>query len=114
MTGFALPEDAVRHVVHYAGGQFLVSWSTGPGHNAGRRALWSGRPEEVFVPERSYGLRPYGAVSRAVWGTSSRPGTAVAATTGSASCGPAAQTEAAAVLVGPDSPVQRAAAGPCP
>ncbi|MFI1280996.1 hypothetical protein ACH4U5_09585 [Streptomyces sp. NPDC020858] len=58
--GFALPGDAVHHVVHYVGGQFLVSWSTDPDDAFGRRAFWSDRPEEVFVPAESYGLRPYG------------------------------------------------------
>lgn len=58
-AGFTLPEDAAHHVVHYAGGQFLVSWSTDPAHSFGSRAFWSDRPEEVFVPARSYGLRPY-------------------------------------------------------
>ncbi|MEU6313098.1 hypothetical protein [Streptomyces sp. NPDC047014] len=57
---FALPEDAVRHAVHYVGGRFLVSWSTGPGRAFGGHAFWSDRPEEVFVPDESYGLRPYG------------------------------------------------------
>ncbi|MFK0013458.1 hypothetical protein [Streptomyces sp. NPDC091027] len=59
-AGFVLPPDTVHHTVHYAGGQFLVSWSTDPDHAFGTRAFWSGRPEEVFTPARSYGLRPYG------------------------------------------------------
>ncbi|MFZ3475042.1 hypothetical protein ACODT3_00780 [Streptomyces sp. 4.24] len=59
-AGFTLPEDAAHHVVHYAGGQFLVSWSTDPAHAFGSLAFWSDRPEEVFVPARTYGLRPYG------------------------------------------------------
>ncbi|MFD5878128.1 hypothetical protein [Streptomyces yangpuensis] len=59
-TGFTLPEDAAHHVVHYVGGQFLVSWSTDAEDPFGGRAFWSDRPEEVFVPARSYGLRPYG------------------------------------------------------
>ncbi|MCX4775581.1 hypothetical protein [Streptomyces sp. NBC_01264] len=59
-TGFTLPADAAHHVVHYAGGQFLVSWSTDPAHAFGSLAFWSDRPEDVFVPARGYGLRPYG------------------------------------------------------
>ncbi|MGW7450040.1 hypothetical protein [Streptomyces sp. NPDC054787] len=59
-AGFTLPEDAVHHVVHYAGGRFLVSWSTDPDHAFGGRAFWSDRPEDVFVPAHGYGLRPYG------------------------------------------------------
>ncbi|MFB7175670.1 hypothetical protein ACFCYM_33330 [Streptomyces sp. NPDC056254] len=59
-TGFTLPGDAVGHAVHFVGGRFLVSWSSGPGQAGGGGAVWSDRPEEVFVPDRGYGLRPYG------------------------------------------------------
>ncbi|MFD9405837.1 hypothetical protein ACFWBN_02270 [Streptomyces sp. NPDC059989] len=56
---FRLPEDTTRHVVHFSGGQFLVSWTTEPGDSFGRHAFWSGSPEEVFEPQQRFGLRPY-------------------------------------------------------
>ncbi|CAM5284024.1 hypothetical protein SAVIM338S_00190 [Streptomyces avidinii] len=59
-VAFTLPVDAAHHVVHYAGGQFLVSWSADAARSFGSLAFWSDRPEEVFTPDRGYGLRPYG------------------------------------------------------
>ncbi|MCB5164481.1 hypothetical protein LG634_06480 [Streptomyces bambusae] len=59
-AGFTLPEDADHHVVHYAGGRFLVSWSTDPDDSFTGPSFWSDRPEDVFVPDRTFGLRPYG------------------------------------------------------
>lgn len=56
---FRLPEETTRHVVHFAGGQFLVSWTTDPKNAFATHAFWSGSPDEVFEPERSWGLRPY-------------------------------------------------------
>ncbi|MFC9306623.1 hypothetical protein ACFTWH_05270 [Streptomyces sp. NPDC057011] len=56
---FRLPEDTTHHVVHFAGGQFLVSWTTEPGDSFGRHAFWSADPDEVFEPQQRFGLRPY-------------------------------------------------------
>lgn len=56
---YRLPEETTHHVVHYAGGQFLVSWTTEPGDSFGRHAFWSGSPDEVFEPQQRFGLRSY-------------------------------------------------------
>ncbi|MGW0394615.1 hypothetical protein ACWDYJ_27750 [Streptomyces sp. NPDC003042] len=56
---FELPEDTARGVVHFAGGRFLVSWTTEPADSFGRHAFWSDRPDEVFEPQERLGLRPY-------------------------------------------------------
>ncbi|WP_405680484.1 hypothetical protein OG239_07955 [Streptomyces sp. NBC_00868] len=56
---YRLPEDTARNVVHFAGGQFLVSWTTDPADSFGAYAFWSGSPDEVFQPDQRYGLRPY-------------------------------------------------------
>ncbi|MFD4246232.1 hypothetical protein ACFWP3_32265 [Streptomyces sp. NPDC058525] len=56
---FRLPEEATHHAVHFAGGQFLVSWTTDPKSPFATHAFWSGSPDEVFRPEQSRGLRPY-------------------------------------------------------
>ncbi|WP_318199888.1 hypothetical protein [Streptomyces sp. SCL15-4] len=64
---FRLPDEATEHTVHFAGGQFLVSWHSGDRHT-GARAYWSGRPQEVFTPEDGYGLRPYGGLVQGGFG----------------------------------------------
>lgn len=56
---FAVPEDATMHVAHFAGGRFLVSWTTEEGGSYGTHAFWSDRPDEVFEPEHRIGLRPF-------------------------------------------------------
>ncbi|MFF0273335.1 hypothetical protein [Streptomyces sp. NPDC004330] len=53
---FTVPDDANSFAVHYAGGSFLVSWSTESGHTA----FWADRPEERFTPEESGGLVAFG------------------------------------------------------
>ncbi|MGW2107581.1 hypothetical protein [Streptomyces sp. NPDC001948] len=59
-----LPEGALHPTVHWAGGQFLVAW-TGSGDEQGIcTAYWSGSPADTFVPDQSYGLRPYGGSIR--------------------------------------------------
>ncbi|MGW1844803.1 hypothetical protein [Streptomyces sp. NPDC001966] len=59
-----LPEGALHPTVHWAGGQFLVAW-TGSGDGQGIcTAYWSGSPADTFVPDQSYGLRPYGGSIR--------------------------------------------------
>lgn len=59
-----LPEGAHHPTVHWVGGQFLVAW-TGSGDEHGIcAAYWSGSPADTFVPEDSYGLRPYGGSIR--------------------------------------------------
>ncbi|QGV76913.1 hypothetical protein [Streptomyces ficellus] len=56
---FSVPDDATTHCVHYAGGQFLVSWKTsGGGYNG--HAFWTDRPEDVFVPDNAQGIVRYG------------------------------------------------------
>ncbi|GAA4894268.1 hypothetical protein ACFPM3_07630 [Streptomyces coeruleoprunus] len=56
---FRVPEDATMHVVHFAGGRFLVSWTAEEQNTSGHHAFWTDRPEEVFRPERQIGLRPF-------------------------------------------------------
>ncbi len=56
---FRLPEESTHHTVHFAGGQFLVSWTTDPQSPFATHAFWTGSPEEVFQPEQPRGLRPY-------------------------------------------------------
>ncbi|MFD0295887.1 hypothetical protein [Streptomyces sp. NPDC127118] len=63
----ALPEGALRPTVHWVGGQFLVAWSgacTGESNAPDTAAYWSGSPADIFMPEESYGLRPYGGSIR--------------------------------------------------
>ncbi|MEU8463267.1 hypothetical protein [Streptomyces sp. NPDC029003] len=48
--------------VHYAGGQFLVSWNSTPQGTFGDRAFWADRPDEVFEPADKLGLRRYGGM----------------------------------------------------
>ncbi|GGT24651.1 MULTISPECIES: hypothetical protein [Streptomyces] len=57
---FRVPGDAVSHSVHYAGGDFLVAWSTDERATWGSRAFWASRPEDVFTPRDQHGLTPYG------------------------------------------------------
>ncbi|WP_264937153.1 hypothetical protein, partial [Streptomyces sp. A012304] len=59
---FRVPDDATSHTVHFAGGQFLVSWTSGDGRSFGDRAFWSGSPHDVFEPRHTFGLRPYDSV----------------------------------------------------
>ncbi|MFE3765627.1 hypothetical protein ACFXPI_28145 [Streptomyces sp. NPDC059104] len=56
-TGAAAPALTVHHI----GGQFLVAWS-GAGNNIPDRAFWSDHPDDVFEPERTYGLHRYGGM----------------------------------------------------
>ncbi|WEH17026.1 hypothetical protein [Streptomyces sp. VNUA24] len=56
---FNLPEGTTSHSVHYAGGRFLVSWTTDKRTGFASHACWADRPEEVFEPEQRLGLRPY-------------------------------------------------------
>lgn len=55
-----LPDGARVRTVHWIGGRFLVSWTT-DGEAHGPTAYWSDRPAETFVPEQTFGLRPYGS-----------------------------------------------------
>ncbi|WP_371679508.1 hypothetical protein [Streptomyces sp. NBC_01276] len=48
--------------VHHIGGRFLVAWSTAPKSGFPDRAFWTDRPEEVFEPEQTYGMRRYGGM----------------------------------------------------
>ncbi|MFG2138189.1 hypothetical protein [Streptomyces sp. NPDC048650] len=58
---FALPEEAAHHAVFTAGGSFLVGWCRGDRHSRlAEKAFWADRPEDVFVPEETLGLIPYG------------------------------------------------------
>ncbi|MDX2943697.1 hypothetical protein [Streptomyces caniscabiei] len=56
---FTLPEGTTSHTVHFAGGRFLVAWTTTRRDSFGGHAYWADRPEEVFQPEQRIGLRPY-------------------------------------------------------
>ncbi len=56
---YQVPDDATTHTVHYVGGQFMVSWTTAERGSYAERAFWSDRPDEVFTPERTGGVRPY-------------------------------------------------------
>ncbi|MFD9498854.1 hypothetical protein [Streptomyces sp. NPDC060035] len=55
-----LPDGSLGHTVHWVGGQFLVAWNEEHEDNVPSTAYWSGRPDETFEPEQTYGLRPYG------------------------------------------------------
>ncbi|MEU9254631.1 hypothetical protein AB0D66_22615 [Streptomyces sp. NPDC048270] len=57
--GLRLPEESAHHTVHFAGGQFLVGWTTDPESPFATHAHWTGSPDEVFRPEHARGLRPY-------------------------------------------------------
>ncbi|MFI2205056.1 hypothetical protein ACH47Z_30570 [Streptomyces sp. NPDC020192] len=57
---FRVPDEATAHAVHHVGGHFLVSWRTDARHSGSDRAFWTDRPDEVFTPEDTFGLRPYG------------------------------------------------------
>ncbi|WBO62150.1 hypothetical protein [Streptomyces camelliae] len=59
---FRVPDEATGHAVHHVGGQFLVSWRTGDRHSGADRAFWTDRPDEVFTPQDTFGLRPYGGL----------------------------------------------------
>lgn len=62
-----LPEGARHPTAHWVGGQFLVAWSgagTGERNTPDTAAYWSGSPADTFVPEQSYGMRPYGGSIR--------------------------------------------------
>ncbi|WP_167739545.1 hypothetical protein [Streptomyces subrutilus] len=56
---FTLPAQTTHHTVHFAGGQFMVSWTTDPKSPFATHAFWTGSPEDVFRPEQARGLRPY-------------------------------------------------------
>ncbi|MEU3449234.1 hypothetical protein AB0H29_18760 [Streptomyces thermolilacinus] len=62
---FTVPEDATTHVAHFAGGRFLVSWTNGAD---GTRAFWSDRPDDVFAPEHTRGLRPFDGLISGAFG----------------------------------------------
>ncbi|MGW4564579.1 hypothetical protein ACWEN3_19900, partial [Streptomyces sp. NPDC004561] len=64
---YRVPDEAASHAVHYAGGQFLVSWRTGD-RGACEQAFWSERPHEVFTPEQTFGLYPYGGLIQGAFG----------------------------------------------
>ncbi|WP_431681403.1 hypothetical protein [Kitasatospora sp. KL5] len=53
---FALPEDVARHTVHWAGGDFLIAWTTDTRHPYTLHAHWAGRPDDVFEPDCTVGL----------------------------------------------------------
>ncbi|MFI6448601.1 hypothetical protein [Kitasatospora sp. NPDC050543] len=53
---FTLPGDATAHYVHYAGGDFLISWTDGTAHSYPGTACWASRPEDVFAIENHSGL----------------------------------------------------------
>ncbi|MFJ8076247.1 hypothetical protein ACIQ7Q_20415 [Streptomyces sp. NPDC096176] len=55
-----LPDSGRGHTVHWVGGQFLVAWTEDGEGNWNGSAYWSDRPGEIFAPEETYGLRPYG------------------------------------------------------
>ncbi|MEV8321232.1 hypothetical protein AB0Q95_44505 [Streptomyces sp. NPDC059900] len=55
-----LPDASRSHTVHWAGGQFLVAWAEAGEDRPPHSAYWSGRPAEIFEPEQTYGLAPYG------------------------------------------------------
>ncbi|WP_245877646.1 hypothetical protein [Streptomyces glaucescens] len=63
---FRLPDDAAGHAVHYAGGRFLISWTSD--EPFGDLAFWDDRPEDVFEPEHKIGLRPYGGIIQGGYG----------------------------------------------
>ncbi|MDX2915185.1 hypothetical protein [Streptomyces griseiscabiei] len=59
---FTLPEGTTSHSVHFAGGRFLVGWTTGGRNSSAEGACWADRPEDVFRPEQRSGLRPYDGI----------------------------------------------------
>ncbi|MEU6669661.1 hypothetical protein [Streptomyces sp. NPDC046727] len=65
---FRVPDEATSHAVHYAGGQFLVSWRTGDRYSAADQAFWADRPHEVFTPQERFGLRPYDGLIQGAFG----------------------------------------------
>ncbi|GGW85084.1 hypothetical protein [Streptomyces galilaeus] len=65
---FRVPVDAVSHAVHFAGGQFLVSWTTDGRARSNTLAFWNDRPDEVFAPEHTLEMRPYGSVIDGAFG----------------------------------------------
>ncbi|GAA3096595.1 hypothetical protein [Streptomyces echinatus] len=66
---FRVPDDAASHTVHYAGGEFLVSWRPGDRQSSSAEgAFWTDRPHEIFTPEDGFGLRPYGGLIRGGFG----------------------------------------------
>ncbi|MFJ3306568.1 hypothetical protein ACIPSA_26285 [Streptomyces sp. NPDC086549] len=65
---FRVPDDAASHAVHFAGGQFLVSWTASDRQSFGDLAFWSDRPNDVFEPEDRIGLRPYGGLIQGAFG----------------------------------------------
>lgn len=59
---FRVPDDAKATTVHFAGGEFLVGWTAGEGKEATRSAFWSGSPQDVFTPQDTFGMRPWGGL----------------------------------------------------
>ncbi len=55
-----LPGASRSHTAHWVGDRFLVAWNEEHEDEWHRRAYWSDRAGETFVPEETYGLRPYG------------------------------------------------------
>ncbi|MBD0741064.1 hypothetical protein [Streptomyces sp. CBMA152] len=64
---FRVPDDATLHTVHYAGGQFLVSWTTSERYSFGEHAFWADHPDDVFEPE-NLNLEPYGGITQGGFG----------------------------------------------
>ncbi|GGU49088.1 hypothetical protein [Streptomyces lavendofoliae] len=56
---FSVPDDATTHSAHFAGGHFLVGWTT-TGAGYAEHAFWTDRPEDVFAPENVLGIIPFG------------------------------------------------------
>ncbi|GHC71013.1 hypothetical protein GCM10007079_03050 [Nocardiopsis terrae] len=65
---FSLPEEAAAHVVHYVGGDFLVTWlhSEDVGSQWPRqpRAFWCSAPDDTFELDSDPGLFDYGSAHR--------------------------------------------------
>ncbi|MFH8484013.1 hypothetical protein [Streptomyces longisporoflavus] len=55
-----LPDASRSHTVHWVGSQFLVAWVEAEDESRPRNAYWSDRPGEIFEPEETFGLAPYG------------------------------------------------------
>ncbi|MFJ4425615.1 hypothetical protein [Streptomyces bobili] len=94
---FRVPVDAVSHAVHFAGGQFLVSWTTDGRARSNTLAFWNDRPDEVFALNTPSGCGLTEASSTEPSASSSRPLTGAAASRGSGCCAPAAGRASASV-----------------
>ncbi|MFJ3925339.1 hypothetical protein [Streptomyces sp. NPDC090022] len=59
---FTVPDDTTMHTVHYAGGAFLVGFTRAADPHSCDSAFWAHAPHEVFTPQDTSGLVPYGGI----------------------------------------------------